>query len=148
MREIEKTMMEKIDSELKKYRDLLFDKLSFANVAIVRKNGQPHVSPVWFDLSNEDFQNHIININTAKGRVKANNMKIGDHVAISILDPDNSYRYLGIDGIVIDRIMGNEAEKHIDALAKKYINKEIYPYRTENEQRIKIKIKITNIHRR
>jgi PPOX class probable F420-dependent enzyme len=133
---------------LNKYHDLLFDKLSFANVAIVRSNGRPHVSPVWFDLSEEDFQKNIININTAKGRVKARNMEVGSQVAITILDPDNPYRYLGIDGEIIETIEGEAAERHIDALAKKYLDKDVYPNRKEGEERIKIRIKINNIHDR
>lgn len=131
---------------LDKYRDLLFEKLSFANVAIVRSNGKPHVSPVWFDMSEDDFKSNLININTAKGRVKAKNMEIGNPVAITIMDPDNPYRYLGLEGEILKIIEGETAEQHIDALAKKYLDKDVYPNRKPGEERIKIQIKIKNTH--
>ncbi len=131
--------------ELKEFKDLLMEKPSFANLAITRSNGKPHVSPVWFDMSDDDFQNQILNINTAKGRVKAKNLDKGASVALSILDPNNGYRYLGIEGEVIDTIVGETAEKHIDSLAQKYLNQATYPYRQETEIRIKILIKINKV---
>ena len=100
---------------------------------------------VWFDMNEKDFQNQIINVNTAKGRVKANNLVEGASVALSILDLENGYRYLGIEGEVIETIVGETAEKHIDFLAKKYLNLDTYPYRQETEVRIKILIKIKKV---
>ncbi len=135
-------------SELSNYRDLLFDKTSFVQVAIVKENGEPHVSPLWFDLSEEDLENDIININTAKGRVKANHLKNGSSVAMVIMDPDNPYRYLGIEGKVINTIEGEVAENHIDQLAFKYLEKEKYPYRKVTEFRIKLQVKIEKVHKR
>ncbi len=132
--------------ELEEYRDLLFEKKSFAQVAITRKNGDPHVTPLWFDLSENDLSNNILNINTATGRVKSNNIQIGDKIALCIMDPDNPYRYLGIKGSVTSLIMGPEAETHIDLLALKYLGEEKYPYRNDKEKRIKIPIKVQKIY--
>jgi PPOX class probable F420-dependent enzyme len=135
-------------NNLSNFRDILIDKTSFAQVAIVRKNGTPHVTPLWFSVSESDLEAGIININTATGRVKAYNMKTGDKVAISILDPENAYRYFGMEGTIQTRIMGGEAESHIDELALKYLGKEKYPYRTETEKRIKFHVKIDKIYGR
>lgn len=135
-------------NDLNQYRDLLFDKISFVQVAIVKKNGHPHVSPLWFDLNEDDFKNGIININTAKGRVKANQLKEGSSVAMVIMDPDNPYRYLGFEGKISSAIIGEAAENHIDQLAKKYLDKNKYPYRKETEVRIKMQVKIENVHKR
>ena len=76
------------------------------------------------------------------GRVKSRNIKVGTTLALSILDPDDLYRYIGFQGTVIDVIKGKVADDHIDALAKKYLNKDKYPYRNSNEDRIKITIKL------
>ncbi len=47
-------------------QDLLrWDTRAFANLALARRDGTPHVSPVWFDWDGE----HII-INTARGRIR------------------------------------------------------------------------------
>lgn len=130
---------------INEYKDLLFEKKALAHLAIVRKNNVPHVSPVWFDLSTDDFTNGIINVNSAKGRVKANNMSVGSHVSLSIVDPDNIYRYIGINGTIKKVIEGPEAFNHIDQLAFKYLGKEKYPNLKPNEERVKYVIKIENI---
>src|SRR5271169_6908339 len=79
-----------------KFLDLLTTKKPLANIATVMPDGSPQVTPVWFD-----YTNGKIRINTARGRVKANNMKVGSKVALAIVDPDNAYRYIGIRGPVI-----------------------------------------------
>ena len=132
--------------ELDNYKDLLMDVPTFGNLAFTRKNGKPHVSPVWFEVTEEDFQNETISINTVKGRVKAKNLIEGANVALSNLDPANGYRYLGIEGEVISTVAGEIGDKHIDILAKKYLNADTYPYKKDSEIRIKILIKIKNIH--
>ncbi|MEI4920524.1 pyridoxamine 5'-phosphate oxidase family protein, partial [Klebsiella pneumoniae] len=62
-----------------KYVDLLKQKKAFANLATVMPDGSPQVTPVWFDYTGD-----VIRVNTAKGRVKARNMKEGAPVALSI----------------------------------------------------------------
>jgi hypothetical protein len=46
-----------------------------------------------------------------------------------------------VNGEIVEQITGEEAEKHIDKLAKKYLNKDKYPGRTPGEKRILLKIK-------
>src|SRR5713101_8592397 len=70
------------------FLDLLQQKKAFANLATIMPDGSPQVTPVWFD-----YVDGIIRVNTAKGRVKARNMKEGSPVALAIMDPDNAYRY-------------------------------------------------------
>ena len=76
------------------FRDLTTKK-AFAHLGTVMPNGRPQVTPVWFD-----FHDGHVRINSAKGRVKTRNMKEGAAVALSILDPDNPYRYIQIRGRV------------------------------------------------
>lgn len=128
------------------YKDLILDKKAFINLALVKKNGKPHISPIWFDSSEKDLSNNIIFINTAKGRVKAKNLKKGTIIAASIMDPDNSYRYIGFEGEVLDEIIGEEAETHIDNLSYKYTGREKYPHRKPGEIRIKYPIRINHVY--
>ena len=116
------------------FRDLLDQKVAFANVATVMADGSPQVTPVWFD-----YQGGKLRVNTAKGRVKARTMKEGAKVALSIMDPENPYRYLQVRGHV-DRTIEQGADAHIDSLAKKYLGKETYPFRQPGEQRVMIEI--------
>src|ERR1700684_1209988 len=94
------------------FHDLLTGKKAFANLATIMPDGSPQVTPVWFD-----YTNGRIRVNTAKGRVKARNMAEGSRVALSILDPDNAYRYLQVRGKVA-RATEAGAKEHIDSLAK------------------------------
>jgi PPOX class probable F420-dependent enzyme len=111
------------------FRDLT-EKKAFANLATLMSDGSPQVTPVWFDVANGR-----IRVNTAKGRVKARNMHEGSHVALSILDPDNPYRYMQIRGEVV-RMTEQGADAHIDGLAKKYLGKDKYPFRQAGEVRV------------
>lgn len=115
------------------FRDLT-EKKAFANLATLMSDGSPQVTPVWFDVANGR-----VRVNTAKGRVKARNMREGSHVAMSILDPDNPYRYMQIRGRVV-RMTEQGADAHIDALAKKYLGKDKYPFRQAGEVRVMYEI--------
>jgi hypothetical protein len=44
-------------------------------------------------------------------------------------------------GRVIQQITGDEADRHIDKLAKKYLGKDKYPGRAPGEKRVILKIK-------
>jgi PPOX class probable F420-dependent enzyme len=112
------------------FRDLLTEKKAFAHLATIMPNGSPQVTPVWFD-----YRDGVVRVNTAKGRVKARNMREGAPVALSILDPDNPYRYLQIRGRV-GRVVEDGASDHADSLAKKYLGKDKYPFARPGEVRL------------
>jgi PPOX class probable F420-dependent enzyme len=113
----------------------LFAKVAYANVATVMPDGSPQVTPVWFDYDGE-----YLRINSAKGRIKDKNMRRNKRVAVSIQDPDNAYRYLAVRGNV-EEITEEGADAHIDSLAKKYLDKEKYPFRGPGEVRVIYKIR-------
>lgn len=121
-----------------KYADLLTGKKAFANIATVMKDGTPQVTPVWFD-----YTDGKIRINTARGRVKSRTLRQGAPVAMSILDPENPYRYLQIRGKVASTTESG-ADAHIDSLAKKYLGQEKYPFRQTGEVRIMCEIEPTS----
>jgi PPOX class probable F420-dependent enzyme len=116
------------------YKDL-FQKKAFCNLATLMPDGRPQVSPVWCDLDGS-----TIRINSAKGRVKDKNMRRNKKVALSIFDPDNPYRHLAVQGEVVE-ITEQGADAHIDALAKKYLGKDKYPFRQPGEVRVIYKIR-------
>jgi len=116
------------------YKDL-FSKKAFANLATLMPDGSPQVTPVWFDFDGS----HIL-VNSAKGRVKDKNMRRNKEVALSIQDPDNAYRYLAIQGKVVE-ITEQGADAHIDSLAKKYLGKDKYPFAAPGEVRVIYKIR-------
>lgn len=116
------------------FRDLLTKK-AFAHLATLMPDGSPQVTPVWFD-----FDGSHVRVNSAKGRVKDKNMRRNGQVALAIQDPDDPYRYLAMRGRV-EEITEAGADAHIDALAKKYLGKDRYPYRQPGEVRVIYRIR-------
>jgi len=112
----------------------LFKKKAFAHLATLMSDGNPQSTPVWVDYDGR----HVV-INTAEGRQKDKNMQRNGHVALSITDPDNPYRYLEVRGHVVERTHAG-ADQHIDAMAKKYMGKDKYPYRQPGEVRVIYKV--------
>ena len=106
------------------YLDLLQQKKAFASLATIMPDGTPQVTPVWFD-----YTGGKIRINSAKGRVKTRNMQEGAPVALSILDPDNPYRYIQIRGRV-GRVTEEGASARIDTLAEECLNRASIPLRS------------------
>ena len=112
------------------FMDLLTDKKAFAHLATIQPDGSPQVTPVWID-----YNNGAVRFNTAKGRIKARNLSMGSKVALSIIDPDNPYRYMQIRGTVTGETTDG-ADAHINSLAKKYLNKDVYPWHSDKETRV------------
>jgi PPOX class probable F420-dependent enzyme len=113
----------------------LFNKVAFAHLATLMPDGSPQVTPVWVD-----YDGAHVRVNSAKGRVKDKNMRRNKRVALSIQDPANPYRSLAIRGEIAE-ITENGADAHIDALAKKYLGKDRYPFRSPGEVRVIYKIR-------
>ena len=113
----------------------LFKKKAFAHMATLMPDGKPQVTPVWVDY---DGQNVVIN--TAEGRQKDRNLQRDGRVALSIIDPENPYRYLEVRGRVVERTVEG-ADRHIDAMALKYLGKEKYPFRQPGEVRVIYKVR-------
>ena len=117
-----------------KFLDLLQQKKAFASLATTMPDGSPQVTPVWFD-----YKDGRIRVNTAKGRVKARNMREGSPAALAIIDPDNPYRYIQIRGRVA-HVTEQGADAHIDLLAKKYLGQDKYPWRQPGQIRVMYEI--------
>ena len=122
-----------------KYRDL-FQKKAFAAFTTLMPDGTPQTTPVWVDYSGDE-----ILVNSAVGRQKDKNVRRDPRVALAIVDPDNPYRYVEVRGRVRE-ITQDGAEDHIDAMARKYLGKDKYPYRQPGEQRVLYKISMEKTH--
>jgi len=118
----------------------LFSKVAFVHLATLMPDGSPQVTPVWCD-----WDGTHVRVNSAKGRVKDKNMRRNSKVALSLQDPENPYRYLAIQGEVVE-ITEDGADTHIDLLAKKYLGKDKYPFRGPGELRVLYKIRPVSVH--
>ena len=112
------------------------DSKAWLFLATLMPDGSPQVTPVWFDTDGE-----YVLVNTNEGRVKDRNMKARPQVAMTLQDPNDFYRYLGMRGEVVSYTREG-ADEHINRLALKYDNKP-WKYR-EGQRRIIFKIKPTH----
>ncbi len=122
------------------YRDLLTTKKAFAHLATVMPDGSPQVTPVWIDFAHDKLL-----VNTARGRVKDKNMTQNAKVAVSIIDPENPYRHMSIRGRV-SAVVEKGADEHIDAMAKKYLGQDKYPFRRPGEVRVIFEIEPLSVN--
>jgi PPOX class probable F420-dependent enzyme len=113
----------------------LFEGRNFAFLATVKKDGSPQVTPTWIDRDND-----TILINTAKGRVKQENVSRDPRVSISLVDDRNPYSMVTITGKVIEQTTEG-ADEHIDKLARRYLNADRYPNHSADVKRVILKIK-------
>jgi PPOX class probable F420-dependent enzyme len=121
------------------YRDL-FQKKAFGVFTTLMPDGSPQTTPVWVD-----FQGDEIWVNSAVGRQKDKNVRRDPRVAVTVIDPDNPYRYVEIRGCVRE-ITQNGAAEHIDKMARKYLGQDKYPYAQPGEKRVLYKIRVEKAH--
>jgi PPOX class probable F420-dependent enzyme len=117
------------------YLDLLLEKKPLAHLATVMPDGSPQNTPVWFD-----YVDGKIRVNSALGRTKVRNMKLGAKVALSISDPGNPDRYVQLRGAVTRVRQDEVAAAHIDQLAFKYMGVDKNPYANPADVRVMFEI--------
>jgi PPOX class probable F420-dependent enzyme len=117
----------------------LIEGKNFAYLATILPDGAPHVAPVWIDREGD-----TILVNTVVGRAKQKNVSRDPRVALSVADQSNMYDEIVIRGRVTSQALEG-ADAHIDKLAKKYIGKDKYPWRTPGMKRIILRIEPIHI---
>ncbi len=119
-----------------------FDEPSFWHLATVNPDGSPQSTTVWSDLRGD----RII-VNTALGRKKQRNLDREPRVALSgHWSTGSGYETIQIQGRVVEKLTGEQAENDIDSLAKKYIGQDRYPWRGPGEQRVTYVIEPVHVY--
>lgn len=116
------------------YADLL-DTLTLANVATTGPKGEPQVNPVWFEWDGEYVQ-----FSQTTGRQKYKNLNRDGRIALSIVDPENPYRYLEVRGTVAE-IVDDEGNAFIDRQTQRYINQPAYPWHQPGDHRVVVRVR-------
>jgi PPOX class probable F420-dependent enzyme len=115
---------------------------NFAHLATLNADGSPQVTPVWIDVEGD-----IVLFNTEKKRLKTRNLERDGRVAICVSSASDPYKYLEIRG----KVVGSTEEgafEHIDALAKKYMDADKYPFNEEGHVRVIFKLSTDKVHGR
>jgi PPOX class probable F420-dependent enzyme len=106
---------------------------NYAVVSTISSDGSIHSTIVW--ISSEG---HKVAVNSAVGRVWPTNLEHDPRITVVVFESGNPYHFVEIRGRASGATDG--ADEHIDALAKKYIGQDEYPFRQPGEQRIKFVI--------
>jgi PPOX class probable F420-dependent enzyme len=99
----------------------------------LRSDGSPHNTVVWIEADDD-----AVSFNTAEGRAKPKHLRRDPRVAITVVDPQNPYRWISVNGRA--ELTHEDADAQIDRLAKKYIDKDVYPWHKPEEQRVTVRI--------
>jgi PPOX class probable F420-dependent enzyme len=121
------------------HRDLLVEPIHGV-FSTIMPTGQPQTSIVWVDYDGT----HVL-INTTLERQKGRNMLANPKVALLVIDPKNSSRWIEVRGKVVE-ITQEGAEAHADKLTQRYTGKQrfygdVYPVeQRQKETRVIVKI--------
>jgi PPOX class probable F420-dependent enzyme len=114
-------------------RSFIADNPYVGTVTTLREDGSPHNTIVWVDTENDG-----LTFNTAVGRAKERHLRSDPRIAITVVDPENTYKWVSVSGRA--ELTTDGADDQIDKLAKKYLGEEKYPWRSPEETRISVKI--------
>jgi PPOX class probable F420-dependent enzyme len=119
-----------LDQKLTKF----LDENPYVGIATtLRDDGSPHSTVVWVDTDDGK-----VSFNTARGRAKERHMSKDPRVAVLVIDPNDSYKWVAVSGRA--EVTEEGADPQIDKLAKKYLGKDEYPFRNPEETRVKVLI--------
>lgn len=102
------------------YTDLL-QSTALAHIATIGPKGEPQSSPLWFGWDGE-FLRFAQLVGADR---KRRNLEREPRIAVSIVDPENIYRYVEVRGVV-ERIEPDVDNAFINSMAQKYQGKETY----------------------
>jgi PPOX class probable F420-dependent enzyme len=104
-----------------------------AVISTYNEDGSILSAVVWISL-----EDGVLAVNSAEGRRWPSNLDRDGRITAVVYPPDNPYEYVEIRGTTAGT--NEDADDHIDRLAKKYIGQDTYPYRADGEVRRKYPI--------
>ena len=111
-------------------------KPNLAVLGTVSPAGRPQVTPVWFL-----FEDGHLLVNTSKGRIKLRNVEANPAVTVTVVDRDDPYRYVQIQGTVV-KLDRDHGARDIDRLSMRYRGRTYtYPPTDAPENRVSLLIK-------
>jgi PPOX class probable F420-dependent enzyme len=97
----------------------LFLDPNFGVAATVKEDGSPQTSVVWVDWDGEN-----VVFNTMRPRAKGQHLARDPRVSISVIDRQDPYRYVEVEGTAV--LDDEGANKHINKLSHMYKDQD-YP---------------------
>jgi PPOX class probable F420-dependent enzyme len=85
-------------------------------------SGRPQTNVVWIDHDGE----HLL-VNSETERQKVRNVRRDPRVSVLVFDASDMDNWVEVRGRVVEIVEGEEARRHIDTLAQKYLGVPDYP---------------------
>jgi PPOX class probable F420-dependent enzyme len=83
------------DMSVEEYKQFLATGTRTGKLATIRKDGRPHVVPIWFVLDGDDLV-----FTTWHETVKAHNLRRDEHVCLCVDDQAPPYSFVMVEGTV------------------------------------------------
>jgi PPOX class probable F420-dependent enzyme len=116
----------------------MHDEPNVGVVAVLREDGTAHQTVVWTDYDGEHV---LLNLNTFRSKLE--HLRRDPRVSLLVLDRNDPFRWLGLEGKVVE-ITPEGAYEHIVRQAGVYLGREEYPLK-EGEQRILVRIELERV---
>lgn len=113
-------------AELNAFDLNLLQGMNFAHLVTLDERGAARSTVTWIDA---DPASGRVLVNSAVGRVKDRDIRRDPHVSISVHEEGSGYRYVAIQGVVDGFVTGEEADRHIDVLNRKYHDGEPWTFK-------------------
>ena len=107
---------------------------NFGNIAVIRPDGTPHLTPVWVDWDGE----HVV-VNLDQTRKKLDYIRRDPRVSVEVFNAENPYEYVSVTGSADLATEG--ANDHIRELGRRYRGEDFeYPLGPD-DQRVLVRVK-------
>lgn len=125
------------------YREFLLKGTKTGKLATVRKDGRPHVVPVWYDMDGD-----TLIFSTGGDSVKAKNMGRDTRVCLTVDDQTPPYSYVMVEGTASFSENPDELLKWATRIGGRYMGEAqagAYGKRNSSEGEILVRIRPTKI---
>jgi PPOX class probable F420-dependent enzyme len=127
----------------KEYKQFLAEGTRTGKLATVRKDGRPHVTPIWFDLDGDELV-----FTTWHESVKSANMRRDPRVSICVDEEIPPFAFVTVEGRVTISADADERAYWTRRIAARYMGEELadaYGKRNSVEGELLVRVKPTKI---
>ncbi|HXX77489.1 MAG TPA: PPOX class F420-dependent oxidoreductase [Ktedonobacteraceae bacterium] len=121
----------------------LMDQVRTAKLAIVRKDGRPHVTPVWFELDGD-----TIVFTTWHTTIKAESIRRDGRMCLCVDDEKPPFSYIHIEGTATLSADSQELKYWSTRIAGRYMGEQLseaYGKRNSVEGELLVRVTPTNV---
>src|SRR5690348_10667914 len=104
---------------------------NYAHLSIPRADGTVQSVIVWADTDDGN-----VTLNSAEGRTWPENLRRAGTATVTVMADGDPYEWVSVTGRLVEDTHEG-ADEHINALAKKFIDADEYPFRQPGEQRVR-----------